>query len=75
MKGIGVKTRVKCACLCECPIVVLVSTSVVCESCVGGDHWDPKYNLDWTFAFVYVILAVMGITMIAWVLAGGMALP
>lgn len=54
-----------CACPCECPIVALYSNDF-CQHCNVGNHWDPRFNLDWGLTFAAAALTIMAVVLVVW---------
>ncbi len=66
-------TKTVCMCDCGCPIKVLDADRIICESCVGNDHWNPAYEMKWAKSFATVALIFMAVILIMWVIRGGIA--
>lgn len=64
-------TKTVCMCECECPIRVLDLDLITCDSCNEGDHWDPKYEMNWAKSFAVVALILMVLVLFVWAAGGG----
>lgn len=65
------KTSTVCMCECKCPIRVVEPETIFCASCANGDHWDPRYEMNWAQSFATVVLILMAVALVVWVAQGG----